>query len=116
MPPGRSSGLLLCCSRGDEEAALSFLGATGRAEDLDGPWLVADIGGGSTELAVGPAPGLTGATGPSGAISLDLGCVRVTERFFRERPSDDRGTGHRPPMAGGEAQYRRDGSTGVSIG
>ena len=64
--------------RGDEEAALSFLGATAELRTSDGPWLVADIGGGSTELAVGPEP--------SGAISLDLGCVRVTERFLHDDP------------------------------
>lgn len=43
-----------------------------------GPWLVVDIGGGSTELAVGPVP--------FGARSLDLGCVRVTERFLSDDP------------------------------
>jgi exopolyphosphatase / guanosine-5'-triphosphate,3'-diphosphate pyrophosphatase len=83
---GEVIGAPLMLLRGDEEAALSFLGATAELRTSDGPWLVADIGGGSTELAVGPAPGLTGATGPSGVISLDLGCVRVTERFFRSDP------------------------------
>ena len=71
-------GAPLMLLRGDEEAALSFLGATAELRTSDGPWLVADIGGGSTELAVGPEP--------SGAISLDLGCVRVTERFLHNDP------------------------------
>jgi exopolyphosphatase/guanosine-5'-triphosphate,3'-diphosphate pyrophosphatase len=63
---------------GPEEAALSFQGATRELGPGTGPWLVADIGGGSTELAVGPEP--------AEACSLDLGCVRVTERFFRHDP------------------------------
>lgn len=63
---------------GQEEAALSFLGATAELSVETAPWLVADIGGGSTELAVGPHP--------RGAQSLDLGCVRVTERFFHHDP------------------------------
>lgn len=63
---------------GAEEARLSFLGATAELAPGDGPWLVADIGGGSTELVAGPSP--------SGAVSLDLGCVRVTERFLAHDP------------------------------
>ena len=59
---------------GDEEAQLTFRGATaGRA--LDGPTLVVDVGGGSTELVVGDAGGI------SFHASLDMGCVRMTERF-----------------------------------
>jgi len=66
---------------GQEEARLSYLGAT---RDLDGgaPWLVVDIGGGSTELAVGPAPD----RGPLVARSLDVGCVRLSERFLCDDP------------------------------
>jgi exopolyphosphatase/guanosine-5'-triphosphate,3'-diphosphate pyrophosphatase len=63
---------------GQDEAALSFLGATAELSADSAPWLVADIGGGSTELVVGPRP--------FGARSLDLGCVRVTERFLRHDP------------------------------
>jgi exopolyphosphatase / guanosine-5'-triphosphate,3'-diphosphate pyrophosphatase len=73
-------GVPLSLLSGQEEAALSFAGATAELDPQDGPWLVADIGGGSTELIVGPEP--------SGARSLDLGCVRVTERFL---PSDPPG-------------------------
>ena len=71
-------GAPLSLLSGQEEAALSFLGATDELNVADGPWLVADIGGGSTELVVGPDP--------SGARSLDLGCVRVTERFLHDDP------------------------------
>lgn len=58
---------------GTEEAELSFRGATA-ALDLPGPYLVADIGGGSTELVLGDAEGLIAAQ------SLDIGSVRMTER------------------------------------
>jgi exopolyphosphatase/guanosine-5'-triphosphate,3'-diphosphate pyrophosphatase len=63
---------------GHEEALLSFRGATAELGPETGPWLVADIGGGSTELVAGPAP--------LAAASLNLGCVRVTERFFAHDP------------------------------
>ncbi|MHB8341248.1 MAG: Ppx/GppA phosphatase family protein [Mycobacteriales bacterium] len=63
---------------GAAEAALSFAGATrGMAGDLAEPVLVADIGGGSTELVLG-----TKAGGPSAASSVDVGCVRLTERHL----------------------------------
>jgi exopolyphosphatase/guanosine-5'-triphosphate,3'-diphosphate pyrophosphatase len=63
---------------GEEEAALSFLGATA---DLDAPapYLVVDIGGGSTELVLGTES-------PAGLVSLDVGCVRVTEQFLHSDP------------------------------
>src|SRR5690606_3338960 len=61
---------------GAEEANLSFLGATKRLPDrLATPYLVVDIGGGSTEFIIGSADG----TGVAGAISVDIGCVRLTE-------------------------------------
>jgi len=63
---------------GQEEAQLSFLGATSDLAPGTAPWLVVDIGGGSTELVVGPEP--------SGASALDLGCVRVRERFLAHDP------------------------------
>lgn len=68
---------------GAEEAALSFDGATA---ELPGPavrTLVVDIGGGSTEFAVG-LPG--GAGGPEGAVSVDMGCVRMTETYLHHDP------------------------------
>ncbi len=66
---------------GLEEAELSFVGATAGLPPGGPPLLVADIGGGSTELVVG-VPG----TAPHGAVSLDVGCVRLTERWFQHDP------------------------------
>ncbi len=67
---------------GEEEGRLSFLGATAGLTPASGPWLVADIGGGSTELIVGSEAG--GA--PDAVRSLDVGCVRVSERFLTSDP------------------------------
>ncbi len=64
---------------GDEEARLSFLGATADLDPDDGPFLVADIGGGSTEFAVGSRE-------PDGVLSTDMGCVRLTEKFLHSDP------------------------------
>jgi exopolyphosphatase/guanosine-5'-triphosphate,3'-diphosphate pyrophosphatase len=63
---------------GEEEAALSFLGATA---DLDAPapYLVVDIGGGSTEFVLGT-------DAPTGLVSLDMGCVRITEQYLESDP------------------------------
>jgi exopolyphosphatase / guanosine-5'-triphosphate,3'-diphosphate pyrophosphatase len=68
---------------GDEEAALSFAGAThGLAgSEHPTPYLVVDIGGGSTEFVLGDL-----VTGPTAATSVDIGCVRMTERHFRTDP------------------------------
>jgi len=68
---------------GDEEAALSFAGATGNL-DIAGaapPCLVVDIGGGSTEFVMGE-PGRA----PTASASVDIGCVRMTERHFDADP------------------------------
>jgi exopolyphosphatase/guanosine-5'-triphosphate,3'-diphosphate pyrophosphatase len=64
---------------GEEEARLSFLGATAELDPAEGPFLVVDIGGGSTEFAVGTGE-------PEGVVSVDMGCVRMTERFLRHDP------------------------------
>src|SRR4029079_18993440 len=64
---------------GEEEARLSFLGATAELDPADGPFLVADIGGGSTEVVVGT-------TEPVGVVSADIGCVRLTEKFLHSDP------------------------------
>ncbi len=66
---------------GDEEAALSFRGATGdlRAAGIPGPYLVVDLGGGSTEL-------VRGHDTVESARSVDVGCVRLTERHLRSDP------------------------------
>jgi exopolyphosphatase / guanosine-5'-triphosphate,3'-diphosphate pyrophosphatase len=64
---------------GEEEAELSFRGATAELDVADGPWLVVDIGGGSTELAVGTAR-------VEGSRSIQVGCVRMTEKFLHHDP------------------------------
>jgi len=73
---------------GAEEAALSFTGATAElaADPDDAPYLVVDIGGGSTEFVLG-AVLAGGAVPPSySAISVDIGCVRMTERHLHGDP------------------------------
>ena len=60
---------------GDEEARLSFDGATFGLDPADGPFLVVDIGGGSTEFALA-----------DGAVSVDTGSVRITEQWLHSDP------------------------------
>ena len=69
---------------GEREAGLSFLGATHGldATRLPGPYLVQDIGGGSTEFVVGADPGHAEL-----AISTQMGSVRLTERLVRSDPT-----------------------------
>lgn len=64
---------------GDEEGRLSFRGATTGLDPADGPFLVVDIGGGSTEFVVGREE-------PVGVISVDVGCVRITEKYLHADP------------------------------
>jgi exopolyphosphatase / guanosine-5'-triphosphate,3'-diphosphate pyrophosphatase len=66
---------------GESEARLSFLGALSRVKPDGEPVLVMDIGGGSTELITGSAAGEM-----QSGISLDIGSVRITERFLRQNP------------------------------
>lgn len=66
---------------GEVEAELSFSGALSRLRPGPEPVLVMDIGGGSTELITGTAPGQITA-----AVSLDIGSVRLTERFLPSSP------------------------------
>jgi exopolyphosphatase/guanosine-5'-triphosphate,3'-diphosphate pyrophosphatase len=66
---------------GDEEARLSFAGAVGDCDPADGPFLVVDIGGGSTELVLGSLDFSVEA-----AKSVDIGCVRITERCLLTDP------------------------------
>ena len=75
---------------GTEEAELSFRGAVGDLPAVDGPFLVVDIGGGSTEFVIGsvrPAGG-GGEVQLIGSVSQNIGCVRITERLL---PSDPPG-------------------------
>jgi exopolyphosphatase/guanosine-5'-triphosphate,3'-diphosphate pyrophosphatase len=89
---------------GDEEARLSFIGATGGlGAEHESPYLVVDIGGGSTEFVMGTPPRTPGAAsldtsegllqtmagGPTGMLasrSVDVGCVRLTERHLADDP------------------------------
>ena len=64
---------------GDEEARLSFAGATREFSRADGPFLVVDIGGGSTEFVLG-------SDSVDSAISVNIGCVRMSERHFHNDP------------------------------
>lgn len=64
---------------GTEEARLSFLGATAELARNLAPFLVVDIGGGSTEFVFGDGD-------VQSAVSVDIGCVRMTERHFRMDP------------------------------
>jgi exopolyphosphatase/guanosine-5'-triphosphate,3'-diphosphate pyrophosphatase len=66
---------------GHVEAGLSFLGGTRGLGPADGPFLVLDIGGGSTEFVMGGAPGVA-----EHAISTQMGSVRLTERLVRHDP------------------------------
>ena len=66
---------------GKSEAQLSFIGALSRVTPDGEPVLVMDIGGGSTELITGSVAGEL-----RSAISLDIGSVRITERFFKQNP------------------------------
>ncbi len=64
---------------GTEEASLSFAGATRSLDVGDGPFLVMDVGGGSTEVVLGESS-------VTGSVSVDVGCVRLTERHLRTDP------------------------------
>jgi exopolyphosphatase/guanosine-5'-triphosphate,3'-diphosphate pyrophosphatase len=82
---GRVVGVPAELLTGEEEGRLAYAGATSRLPPGDEVPLVVDIGGGSTELIVGSG------SAPGGepridAVSVDLGCVRLTERFFHHDP------------------------------
>jgi exopolyphosphatase/guanosine-5'-triphosphate,3'-diphosphate pyrophosphatase len=64
---------------GTEEAALSFIGAVGELEDAAAPFVVVDLGGGSTEVVVGERD-------VTASFSADIGCVRLTERCLHSDP------------------------------
>jgi exopolyphosphatase/guanosine-5'-triphosphate,3'-diphosphate pyrophosphatase len=64
---------------GDEEAELSFRGAVGELDVAAGPFVVVDLGGGSTEVVLGEREMQAG-------YSADIGCVRLTERCLHSDP------------------------------
>lgn len=77
---------------GDEEGRLSFSGATAGLEPDEGPYLLVDVGGGSTEFVVGstgPVPPEAEAEAGAEAVaamSVDTGSVRLTEQYLRADP------------------------------
>lgn len=73
--PGASAEVIT----GTEEAALSFRGAVGELDTTTAPFVVVDLGGGSTEVVLGSGD-------VDAAYSADIGCVRLTERFLRSDP------------------------------
>jgi exopolyphosphatase/guanosine-5'-triphosphate,3'-diphosphate pyrophosphatase len=73
-------GIELEVISGDEEAALSFTGAIKDLDPSNGPFLVVDIGGGSTEFVFGTAT-------VEAARSVNIGCVRMSERHFASDPA-----------------------------
>ncbi|MFV8162686.1 exopolyphosphatase [Mycobacterium sp. 134] len=64
---------------GTEEAELSFRGAVGELDPAAGPFVVVDLGGGSTEV-------VRGDTAVRASFSADIGCVRLTERCLHSDP------------------------------
>jgi exopolyphosphatase / guanosine-5'-triphosphate,3'-diphosphate pyrophosphatase len=79
---GEVTGVTPELLEGTAEARLSMAGAVSDLQPDRGPFLIVDIGGGSTELVEG-----SGADDPElAAVSLQIGCVRVTERFLLSDP------------------------------
>ena len=79
-------GVLPDVLSGAEEASLAFAGAmAGLRFPLPPPVLVMDVGGGSTELVLGPLEGSAGPM-PSAAYSMDIGSVRLHERHLHSDP------------------------------
>ena len=70
---------------GEEEGRLAYAGAVAELDAGEGPYVVLDIGGGSTELTA-----LVAGDAAPRVVSLDVGCVRLTERYLH----------HDPPLAG----------------
>lgn len=67
---------------GAEEAELSFRGAVGELDSAEAPFVVVDLGGGSTEVVLGSGDVTAG-------YSANIGCVRLTERCLRSDPPTD---------------------------
>ena len=76
----RESGIGLRCISGVEEAELTFIGAVAGMAEVPEPFTVIDIGGGSTEIITGTTSAV------ERSVSLDIGSVRLTERFFTSLP------------------------------
>ncbi len=79
LPAGEIIGVPAELLPGREEGQLSYAGATADLPPGEGPVVVVDIGGGSTEI-------VTAADGEVLSVSLEIGCVRLTERYLRADP------------------------------
>jgi exopolyphosphatase/guanosine-5'-triphosphate,3'-diphosphate pyrophosphatase len=75
VPAGEVVGAPVGLLSGEEEGRLSYLGATADLDPALGPFLVVDIGGGSTEFSV-----------DGGSVSVDVGCVRLSEAYLDHDP------------------------------
>ena len=74
------SGAIAEVITGSQEAELSFNGAIGELDTAAAPFVVVDLGGGSTEVVFGDARGV------QASYSADIGCVRMTERCLHSDP------------------------------
>lgn len=79
-PAHKISGVMPSVLSGQEEGRLSYLGATMELDSALAPYVVVDVGGGSTELVT------EAFDGSIVVASMDIGCVRATERFFTSDP------------------------------
>jgi exopolyphosphatase / guanosine-5'-triphosphate,3'-diphosphate pyrophosphatase len=82
----RETGLVLEILSGEDEATLSFAGAVAVLPEIAGGCVVVDVGGGSTEIVVGTPSVQAGETWIDFRCSIDVGSVRISERFFGRRP------------------------------
>ncbi|NTV07154.1 MAG: Ppx/GppA family phosphatase [Chlorobium limicola] len=79
----RETSVSINCISGTEEAELTFFGAVAGLDDLPETFAVIDIGGGSTEICMGSLSGV------EKSVSMDIGSVRLTERFFSSLPPSE---------------------------
>ncbi|MCE1274637.1 MAG: Ppx/GppA family phosphatase [Chlorobiales bacterium] len=75
-----ATGIELRCISGKVEAELTFFGAVAGMANVPEPFTVIDIGGGSTEIIMGTT------TSVERSVSIDIGSVRLSERFFTGLP------------------------------
>ncbi|MEI7787995.1 MAG: Ppx/GppA phosphatase family protein [Chlorobiaceae bacterium] len=76
----QKTGITIRCIAGHEEAELTFFGAVAGMSNIPDLFTVIDIGGGSTEISIGSGAAL------EESVSLNIGSVRLTERFFTTLP------------------------------
>ncbi len=79
-----ASDVVIKTLSGEEEAAMTFTGAVAGMQDIPERFTVIDIGGGSTEISMGCVDRV------EHSVSLDIGSVRLTERFFTGQPPSEK--------------------------